>query len=704
MDGLDEFEKTLAAEKTDRQRQEQRKHRHHHRRHDDSDRHRNADKDAETHHRRRHRRDLGDDDDDDDDDANHTHKRSRHSRHDADDSHRRHRRRSRPGHGHDKHSDPKQDLPCPDDEKPPSQDPVDKPKSLVRDAWMAAPSALDVEHVHRPDRSKPKPPADEPKRILHHRELNHSLKASDQEAPLSQPPPPSQRTVDYTFGDAGSSWRMTKLKTVHRAAEESGRPVDDVAVERYGTLEEYDDAREEKEELERRNIYGKGYRERLRPTGELYRHRQREQPAAQQVPEPAQDSEQGTVMPDETAPAPATDRTTLNRLRAQMMKAKLRRAPDAARLEQEYNQAAAAQASQPAEAVVLGVMESRQLAGPRGEVRAVTTRRGRERGAVEENDDMSIEDMVREERRTRGQAGGEGMRLAERIARDGRFVDNLEYMDDNAARLARRVHKSDASLKSMAVGEVQRATRALDGCPLCHDDAAGRPPAAPVVALGTRVFLTLATQPEVSEGGAVIAPLTHRANLLECDDDEWEEVRNFMKSLTRMYHDQGRDVVFYEDAAGPPPRRRHAAMTAVPIPYAQGAVAPAFFREAMLAAADEWSQHPKVIDTLARARDAGLGRAAFRRSLAREAPYFHAWFALDGGLAHVVEDPARWPRGDRFAREVLAAVVGADPAVARRQGRWVRGADDARVEAWRRAWRRFDWTRALVGGGEGGGS
>ena len=87
------------------------------------------------------------------------------------------------------------------------------------------------------------------------------------------------------------------------------------------------------------------------------------------------------------------------------------------------------------------------LAGPRGEVVAVTnTKRGRERGTVVENEDMSIDDMVREERRTRGQAGGEGLRLAERIAKDAKFDNDLEYLDENAAKLAKRVHKNEASL------------------------------------------------------------------------------------------------------------------------------------------------------------------------------------------------------------------------------------------------------------------
>ncbi|CRK26288.1 hypothetical protein BN1723_018264, partial [Verticillium longisporum] len=165
----------------------------------------------------------------------------------------------------------------------------------------------------------------------------------------------------------------------------------------------------------------------------------------------------------------------------------------------------------------------------RGEVKAVETKRGRERGNVEANDDMTIEDMVREERRTRGQAGGEGARLAERIAKDGKFDDDLEYLDENADKLAKRVHKSEINLKNVAVNEYQKLSRILDNCPLCYHEDKNQQPLAPVLSLGTRVYLTLATEPEVSPGGAVIAPLTHRKNLLECDDDEWEELRNFMK-------------------------------------------------------------------------------------------------------------------------------------------------------------------------------
>ena len=506
------------------------------------------------------------------------------------------------------------------------------------------------------------------------------------------------RDVDYTFGDRGSQWRMTKLKAVYTLAEETGKFVDEVATERFGSLEDFDDAREEKEEMDRRRIYGDKLVTKEKPTGDLYRQREA---AKKDEPRPTKRARSPDQIPfnaDDEPPAnaaPSIDQTALNRLRAQMMKAKLRKAPNAAQLELEYNLAAKNfQPSSSDTPVVLGGMHSRELAGTRNEVKAVTNKRGRERGTVEENNDMSIEDMVREERRTKYQAGGEGKRLAERIAKDGKFDNDLEYMDENAEKLAKRVHKSEINLKNMAVDEFKKIQSVLDSCPLCHQDDSGRGPVAPVLSLATRTYLTLIPEPEISPGGAMIVPLTHRQNLLHCDDDEWEELRNFMKSLTRMYHDQGREVIFYENAAHPH-RHKHAALTAVPIPYSEGATAPAYFREAFLSADEEWSQHKKIIDTQKIAtQGSGQAKMAFRNSIAKEMPYFHVWFDINGGAGHVIEDGGKWPKGDVFAREVLAGIVDVDdPTVVKRQGRFVKG--DGRAEGWKKGWRKFDWTRVL---------
>lgn len=564
---------------------------------------------------------------------------------------------------------------------------------------MTAPSALDVDYVHRGSKGKsPSPVREEPQRILHKRELNTQLGETTEEVEPNTET--KKREVNYTFGDDGSQWRMTKLKAVYTIAEDNGRAVDDVAVERFGSLEEFDDAREEKAEMERRRLYGEGFIRKEKPTGELFAERrsgERREPEFLAVAG-SPPLQQGVVVQEPVAPL---DQSALNRMRAQLMKAKLRNSPDVAKLEEDFNAAMAAFTTGTAygNAIVLDASHNRMIAGTRGEVRAVTNKRGVERGLVEANEDMTIDDMVREERRTRGQAGGEGLRLAERIAKDGKFDNDLEYMDENAEKLAKRVHKSEASLKNMAVAEYKKLNQALDKCPLCHHEDRAPPqnlPLAPIISLATRVYLTLPTSPELTgaEGGAVITPISHRTNLLECDDDEWEEMRNFMKSLTRLYNEQGRDVLFYENAATPH-RRLHAALVAVPIPYELGETAPAFFREAMLSADEEWAQHKKIINTGKRARE-GLGKLAFRRSIAKEMPYFHVWFTLDGGLGHIVEDAGRWPKGDLFAREIIGGMLDCEPDVIKRQGRWTRS--DERLEGFKKRWRKFDWTRVLTEG------
>ncbi|EUC28880.1 hypothetical protein COCCADRAFT_29957 [Bipolaris zeicola 26-R-13] len=711
--GLEEFEKELAQnkkkdedKKRNRSRSRDRHHRKHRssRHHDDDERHRSK--------RSRHHRETSEE----------RARRKRKERHEKEDrSRRKHRethssddedrltRRRKSRHYHEDESSG-DDAPQEKDYVPPDDDILDQQleeaadADLQRDDWMKAPSSMDVDYVQRKKKKEKttyvKASAEQQHALkIHQAELNHHLAdIKDEQAPVADDP--AQREVSYTFGDSGSQWRMTKLKGIYRNAQESGRSVEEVAMEKYGDLRDFDEAREEEIELDRRKMYGKDYLGKEKPLGELFEERRLKagihRPSCDSGE--AADMPQGEVVPNPqpTANTVALSQTELNRLKAQMMKAKMKKAPEAAQLEAEYNAALAnASGSKDRDVVVLNAMDNRMLAGGReGEVIALTNKRGTERGLVKENDDMSLDDMVRQERRTKTQPGGEGQLLASKIAKDSRFNNDLDYLDENATKLAARAPKSSINLRNAAIQDYTKMSRILDACPLCHheDKSPPQPPVAPIISLATRVFLTLPTEPEISTGGAVIVPIAHRTNLLECDDDEWEELRNFMKCLTRMYHEQGRDVVFYENAAFPG-RKGHAALNAVPIPFELGDMAPAFFKEAILAQAGDWTQHKPLVDTQKASRN-GMGRAAFRRSLAKEMPYFHVWFELDGGLGHVVEDERAWPRGDLFAREVLGGMLDVDVEVVKRQGKWVKG--DRRVEGWRKGWRKFDWTRVLT--------
>ncbi|KAK5956215.1 Pre-mRNA-splicing factor cwf19 [Knufia fluminis] len=689
-DGLDDFEKQLAAEKGERDKKERHSDRH------DKHSHRHRD-DRKKHHHHHHRSHKDRDHDKDE-------HRSKRRRHDSDYREDREERGSHKHHGQ-RSSTADQALQESSTARPDLTD-------VKRDSWMEAPSAFDVEHVQR-KRKEASPPkqgtlGQEFEMKLHEKELNHHLKDLQNGRELDElEDEEAQHEGDYTFGDRGSSWRMTRLKAVYRQAEESGRPVEEVAMERYGSLRKYDDAREEEIELDRRDTYGKDYVGKEKPSGDLFQERKLDsgiRSTHKQKLDPPSDDEFDNILENVSAPAPTApsqpkfDQTTINKLKAQLMKAELRKDPKVNELRAQYEAAIAGSTSSDPTIIHLSAMDNRMLSSaPRNEVKPITNRRGQERGNVEANEDMTIEDMIAEERRTKTQSGGESQRYAERIAKDSKFDNSLDYLDENATKLSKRVHKSDANLRNMTINEYQKLNTILENCPLCHHEdaanAADQLPTAPIVSLGTRVYLTLPTRPELAPYSAMIVPIQHHTNTLHCDDDEWEEIRNFMKCLTRSYHSRDRDVLFYENAAFPA-RKGHAGIVAVPLPQSVGETASAFWREAFLSQEREWSQHRKVIDTLG----GGGGRGAFRRSLAKEMPYVHVWFGIDGGMGHVVEEGERWPRGDLFAREVVGGMLGLEGETIRKQERWHRGGDKERVEGFRKRWNKFDWTRVLVEG------
>lgn len=704
--GLEDFERELAVEQAKELRPDRKR---------DRSRHREEDRHGERHRRHHHHRSSRHGESHRDDRRERRRSRDRDHK-DRDDRHRSKRVRSEsPADKNNEDEDgwvEKEAMAAPPEEDILDQRDVDlKETNLHRDSWMQAPSALGVDYLQR-SRVKKSPPSKfvgakeaHEKRLHQHEidQLERDLEESGEEVDNDDvKDEPAQHEVTYTFGDSGSQWRMAKLKKTYRQAEETGRSVDDVALERYGDFRDFDDAREEERELERREMYGKDYVGNEKPSGELFEERK----LAAGIHRPHASSsdrldhvidikDQGTIIPDPPLVSTALDQTALNKLKARMMKAKLRNDPELASLEAEYN-AAISVSTDPSGVVVLSNMENRMLTGGRGgEVKAVTNRRGQERGNVVENEDMSIEDMVKAERRSRGtNRGNEGLLLAESIAKDSKFNDDLEYMDDNANKLATRAAKNDTALRNAAVGDFQKMQKILDSCPLCHHEDRNEPPQAPLVSLGTRTYLTLPTEPELVRYGAVIVPIQHRTNLLECDDDEWEEIRNFQKSLIRFYQSIDKGVIFYENAAEPG-RKRHAAMVAVPLSWGLTDGAPGFFKEAILQADEEWAQHRKIIDTAKAARER-FGRSAFKRSMVKESPYFHVWFGLDGGLGHIIEDERRWPKGDLFAREIIGGMLDRGPETIKKQGRWTRR--DARLEGFRKKWDAFDWTKVLLEG------
>lgn len=233
------------------------------------------------------------------------------------------------------------------------------------------------------------------------RELNVELREGSS-ADTSAPPPPLK---SITPGGPGSSWRMMRLRRVYEAAEEENLSVEEVALERFGTMQAFEEAKEERRILDERE----GKRSAKKTT---QRGRDRETPSEKRFmftdigasgassrsssfrrPTTAGDSIRTTPSPAAGVAKPVADRrldalrlpsqaasplvqshtpipsvmtppvatvsntqemslSSLNKLQAQVLRAKLMNAPNAAQLEEEYEEEVRKAHGEPGEPIV----------------------------------------------------------------------------------------------------------------------------------------------------------------------------------------------------------------------------------------------------------------------------------------------------------------------------------------------------------------
>ncbi|KAH8925726.1 hypothetical protein BT69DRAFT_1216194 [Atractiella rhizophila] len=323
-----------------------------------------------------------------------------------------------------------------------------------------------------------------------------------------------------------------------------------------------------------------------------------------------------------------------------------------------------------------------------------------------DDDSMTLEELVRQERFGGGAATQKNLdsELASRITKDGKFEDDLDYMDDNADRLARKKMKTDAMKRRFAVQDFARTKKALENCSFCYGDDGVTLPKAGMVALGTRAYLAVTEFEELTEGHCIIVPLQHHLNMLEADDETWEEVKNFMKTLMQMFASQDKGVIFFETVISFK-QQRHTFVECIPVPWSLYDDSPAYFKEAIVTSEEEWSQHKKLID---------FEKRGWRRSMVATLPYFAVWwdYKANKGYGHVIEGVdgpegggdgyedneqrsggAEFPR--YFATEIIGNMLELEPRRWRKPRRIDRSRNPERVKAFQKMYDSFNWTKML---------
>ena len=184
-----------------------------------------------------------------------------------------------------------------------------------------------------------------------------------------------------------------------------------------------------------------------------------------------------------------------------------------------------------------------------------------------DDDGATLRDLVAAEKHGGGAFDDYEKNFFENVAGDKRYkgsktererdeaVDD-EYDNDLGLEMYEKRDKKQSGAKQQEkarqrqVAEYERSKKKLASCALCLDN-----PRKPLkhlhVAYGNHAYLMLPASGRLVPGHCVIAPIAHCRSSRACDEQAWEEMRNFKKCLTKMFATQGKDCLLY---TSPSPR------------------------------------------------------------------------------------------------------------------------------------------------------
>jgi len=228
----------------------------------------------------------------------------------------------------------------------------------------------------------------------------------------------------------------------------------------------------------------------------------------------------------------------------------------------------------------------------------------------------------------------------------------------------------------------QQKAKFLDRCWFCFDSKRMRKYL--TVSIGKNCYLALIPNVPLHTGQCCIVPLDHNTCLRRLETDVYEEMRYFMKCLTKMFAARNEGVIFLETVLE---HKHHAYIDVVPIPLEKMGFAKQMFKKAILESDVMWNTNKRLVDTSAK----GL-----MKSIPEHMPYFHVEFGMEGGYLHPVEDVEGFERD--FGKKILCGLLEKDGDLFLRQGFLEKAEQIESVASFKKRWKRFDWTRKLPGG------
>ncbi|XP_017783746.1 PREDICTED: CWF19-like protein 2 homolog [Nicrophorus vespilloides] len=290
-----------------------------------------------------------------------------------------------------------------------------------------------------------------------------------------------------------------------------------------------------------------------------------------------------------------------------------------------------------------------------------------------DDDNYSLKQMFENEKfNSAEEQNNQFAKLAGKIRKnddmDEIFADNIRNKESDA--------KVDKRNTDRAIDEHQRMTKSLDTCSKCLQSTNMLKHL--MVSMGETIYLSLPSYEPLTEGHCLLIPLRHVISCTQLDENEFSELMNFRKMLTKMYLDDGDDVIFFETAmffnSHP-----HMVINCIPLPKEEGDMAPIYFKKAIDESETEWATNKKLIS---------LAGKNICKVVPKGLPYFSVSFGMTEGYAHIIEDQENFPKN--FAHEIIGGMLDLHHSKWRKPKRQTFDEQSKRVLEFSKKWKEYD--------------
>ncbi|XP_070798972.1 CWF19-like protein 2 [Pituophis catenifer annectens] len=300
----------------------------------------------------------------------------------------------------------------------------------------------------------------------------------------------------------------------------------------------------------------------------------------------------------------------------------------------------------------------------------------------QDDDNLDLKDLIRNEKMSTSQDQNKlFMRMASKFSdKTDRDYYTLDDMFVSQAAKKEESGKAEERERNQAIREHRQLAACMEKCPHCFGSS--ELPKHLIIAIGNKVYLSLPKYQSLTEGHCLITPMQHYTAATVLDEDIWEEIQVFRKTLVKMFEAEELDCVFLETNLSIS-KQYHMVYECIPLPKEVGDMAPIYFKKAIMESDEEWAMNKKLIN---------LGSKDVRKSVPKGLPYFSVDFGLQGGFAHVIENQYKFPH--YFGKEIIGGMLDLEPRLWRKGLRENFEDQRKKVLHFAQKWKLYDFTKS----------